>query len=237
MPRHHIVPAHHRSTACSSATSSTTSPPRGCTTSGRAGGYWPASPEGSAAVGTCCSGVRPPRRRRPRTRRLLVGRFLGWAGLPAHRMTATRRAVRGPAPPTGGLVASPSTLVAPTLLADDDSPLVLLAQLHLPRGTTRASRSTETGTAATYLQAPDGSWAEIAHASDWRSRHDTREVGPTRSKARSTRLRPCTTTSGARNGQTSASPLPRQGTHVWHHDPDTGPRWPLGTTWAANTGT
>lgn len=25
-------------------------------------------------------------------------------------------------------------------------------------------------------------------------------------------------------------------THVWHHDPAMGTRWPLRTTWAANTG-
>jgi hypothetical protein len=142
----------------------------------------------------------------------LVGRFLGRTGpLPARRMAATRRAVRRPAPPTGGLVASGSTPVSPTLLANDDSPLVLLAQLHLPRGTTRASRSTETGAAATYLQAPDGlvggDRARVRPARPLRTRE--RQARP-RWYARSPRPRPCTTTSGARNGQTSASPLPRR---------------------------
>jgi|GEM_PF-956416 len=166
----------------------------------------------------------------------LVGRFLGWTGpLPARRMAATRRAVRRPAPPTGGLVTPGSTPVAPTMLAGDDSPLVLLAQLHLPRGTTCASRTSETGTAATYLQAPDGSWAEIAHASDRRGRHDTREAGPTplvRALGEAAAVyddlgRP----EWADFGVTATA----TGTHVWHHDPATGPRWPLGTTWTANT--
>ncbi|WP_300015826.1 methyltransferase domain-containing protein [Pseudonocardia sp.] len=164
----------------------------------------------------------------------LVGHFLDWTGpLPARRVAAIRRAVRRPAAPTGGLVASSSTPVAPTLLADDMTPLVLLAQLHLPRGTTRAVRSTGTGT-ATYLQSPDGSWAEIAHAPDRRGRHDVREEGPTRLVRALDEAaavfddldRPDWTDFGV---TATAS-----GSHVWHRNPGTGPRWPLGPTWAAN---
>ncbi len=163
----------------------------------------------------------------------LVGRFLDWTGpLPPRRVAATRRAVRRPAPPTGGPVASGSTPFAPTRLADDDSTLVLLAQLHLPRGTTCAVRAT-----GTYLQAPDGSWAEIAHASDRRGRHEVREAGPTQlvraldeaATAYEDLGRPEWTDFGV---TTTAS-----GSHVWHQDPRTGPRWPLGATRAANTGT
>lgn len=165
----------------------------------------------------------------------LVGRFLDWTGpLAARRSAATRRAVRRPAAPTGGLVASSSTPVNPALLADDRTPLVLLAQLLLPRGTTRAVRSAGTGT-ATYLRSPDGSWAEIVHAPDRRGLHGVREAGPTRlvraldeAAAVFDNLdRPDWTDFGV---TATAS-----GSHVWHHDPRTGPRWPLGPTWAANT--
>ncbi|GAA2535919.1 MULTISPECIES: protein-L-isoaspartate O-methyltransferase family protein [Pseudonocardia] len=167
----------------------------------------------------------------------LVGRFLAWTGpLPARRVAATRRAVRRPAGPTGGLVASGSTPVAPTLLANDDDPLVLLAQLHLPRGTTRAVRSTDTG-AATYLQAPDGSWAEIAHASHRHGRHDTREAGPTPLVHALDAAGELYNDLGRPEWTDFGVTATAAGTHVWHHDPRTGPRWPLRTTWAANTGT
>jgi len=139
-------------------------------------------------------------------------------------------------PPIGGLVASGSTALAPTGLADDDSPLVLLAQLHLPPGTTRAARSTGTAT-ATYLQARDGSWAEITHAPDRGGRHDTREAGQTRLVHALDQAAAVFDDLGHPEWADFGVTATASGTHVWHRDPETGPRWPLGTTWAANTGT
>lgn len=167
----------------------------------------------------------------------LVGRFLDWTGpLPARRMPATRRAVRRPATPTGGPVRSGSTAVAPTRPADDRRPLVLLAQLHLPPGTTRAARSTGTAT-ATFLQAPDGSWAEIAHMSDPRARHDTREAGPTRLVRALEEARAVFEDLGRPGWTDFGVTATTSGAHVWHRDPGTGPRWPLATIWTADAGT
>ncbi|MDN5747151.1 MAG: protein-L-isoaspartate O-methyltransferase [Pseudonocardia sp.] len=168
----------------------------------------------------------------------LVGRFLDWTGpLPARRVAATRRAVRRPAAPTGGPEAPGSTRLAPVLLADGDSPLVLVAQLHLPPGTTRARRSTGTGTAVTRLQAPDGSWADIAHATDRHGRHETREAGPTRLVRALDEAAAVYNDLGRPDRLTDFGvTATMSGTHVWHHDLETGPRWHLGTIQAGDTG-
>jgi len=156
----------------------------------------------------------------------LVGRFLPWtAPLPARRTAATPRAVRRPRRPATGLIRSSSTPVPSTALADS-SPLALLAQLHLPPGTSSSVRSSGTAT-ATYLHAPDGSWAEINHTINCHGRHDTRDAGPTRllpalehAHATYHDLRQPGWTDFGVTATTTA-------TRVWHANPDTGPSWPL----------
>lgn len=168
----------------------------------------------------------------------LTGPFLPWPtdDLPAQRHHARLAAIRRPATPTATRPRHGSTSVDPTALHANTS-LALLHQLHLPPGTTAAVRADVDGS-ATYLHAPDSSWAEIAHQPDRRGHYDSRIAGPTNlldalAAARDTYHdlhRPGWTdlglTSATRSTRGTAPPIVTS-TVVWCHDADTGPRWPV----------
>ncbi|MHA6631097.1 rRNA adenine N-6-methyltransferase family protein [Pseudonocardia sichuanensis] len=169
----------------------------------------------------------------------LTGPFLPWPtdDLPARRHHARLTAVRRPATPAATRPRHRSTPVDPTTL-HANTPLALLHQLHLPGGTTAAVRTDAHGRAATYLHAPDSSWAEIAHQPDRRGHHDARVAGPTNlldalTEARDTHHdlhRPGWTDLGLTTATRSApgvAPPRATSTVVWCHDADTGPRWPV----------
>ncbi|OLT13645.1 hypothetical protein BJF78_21700 [Pseudonocardia sp. CNS-139] len=99
-----------------------------------------------------------------RSNATLHGRFLSWPDPPAP--------APGPVRLAGG-TRQCSTPVDPTRLTTHRA-FALLAQLRLPPGTCRSVRLDGTGGLATYLTAPDGSWAEIAHRVGPRGVHDVR---------------------------------------------------------------
>jgi hypothetical protein len=169
----------------------------------------------------------------------LTGPFLPWPtdDLPARRHHARLAAIRRPATPAATRPRHRSTPVDPATL-HTSTPLALLHQLHLPPGTTAAIRADAHGHAATYLHAPDSSWAEIAHHPDRRSHHDSRTAGPTNlldtlAAAQAAHYdlgRPGWTEFGltsAINGAAGTAQSLATSTVVWCHDADTGPRWPI----------
>lgn len=166
--------------------------------------------------------------RRPSSgKRVLSGRFLPWTGpLSPHRVPARRRTVRRACDPTTRPVTTSSTPHAPGPLHDGGA-LALLAQLLLPPGTRTRRRAGADGTWATYLLGPDGSWAEIAHTRDQRGLHDTRWAGPTWLLAAVERAHDLHHRLGAPALSAFGVTAAADGTHVWHHDPDSGDRWPL----------
>ncbi|MGH3584957.1 MAG: methyltransferase domain-containing protein [Pseudonocardia sp.] len=156
----------------------------------------------------------------------LVGRFQDWPGtLPARRHPAGQNPTRHPSTaPHAWLTRQGSTSVSPTDLIDD-APLAMLAQLHLPPGTTRSVRSAGTET-ATYLTAPDGSWAEVLHTFDHRGRHDTRYAGPTPLLPRLEDAYDTYRDLGAPGWNAFGVTATTTDTRIWHDKP-TGAAWPI----------
>jgi len=155
----------------------------------------------------------------------LTGRFLDWtATLPAHRHPARRRALRRPLDPLPGPVRSATTSLPVDQLAVS-TPLALLCQLHLPPGTTQAVRADAAGGRSSYLHAPDGSWAEIAHTLDRNGRRDVRWAGVTTLP----RLLDATLETYQDLGSPGWTDLgltaTTRGTRLWHGP--TGASWPL----------
>jgi protein-L-isoaspartate O-methyltransferase len=104
----------------------------------------------------------------------LSGRFLSWPDPSQEAATLSCAPKRPLAAPT----ISGSLPVDPRRLAHDQT-LKLMVQSHLPAGTHNRVRLSATGKPATYLTAPDGSWAEIAHDTNHQGTYDTRGGGPT----------------------------------------------------------
>lgn len=108
----------------------------------------------------------------------------------------------------------------------DSGPFALLALLHLPSGTRHAVRLNGDNLPASYITAPDGSWAEIAHTPDRRGLHDVREAGATPLadclEAAWSEWRRLEHRAWTDFGITAASGQ----TYVWHRKP-TGTAWPL----------
>lgn len=164
----------------------------------------------------------------------LAGSFLPWPAddLPARRHHARLGAIRRPIDPAATRVRHRVTPVDPSTLYGN-TPLALLHQLHLPAGTTAAVRTDANGNAATYLRAPDTSWAEINHSTDRHGRHDARIAGPIDllTALRDARDayhdlgQPDWTEFGVTATVSNSAESSR--TAVWHSHPDVGPRWPV----------
>lgn len=155
----------------------------------------------------------------------LSGRFLDWtATLPAHRHPARRLALRHPLDPLPGPVRSATTGLPVDQLAAN-TPLTLLCQLHLPPGTTQAVRADAAGGRSSYLHAPDGSWAEIAHALDRGGRRDVRWAGVTTLPRLLDTALDTYQDLGAPGWTDLGLTATTRGTRLWHEP--TGTSWPL----------
>lgn len=165
---------------------------------------------------------------------VVSGSFLSWPtdDLPARRHRARLGAIRCPAEPAATEPRHRVTPADPTTL-HRNTPLALLHQLHLPPGTTAAVRADAGGKAATYLRAPDSSWAEISHSTDRDGQHDARIAGPTDLLAALHTARDTYHDLGRPDwtefGVTATAPNLTEATStvVWHSHPETGPRWPV----------
>lgn len=189
----------------------------------------------------------PGRRGAAATIATISGSFLSW---PAHDLPARRHthlaATRRPATAVEDRPRHGTTPVDPTVL-HRNTPLTLLIQQQLPAGTTSAVRADADATTATYLHAPDGSWAEINHHRTRHGLHDTRAAGPADliaalHTARETYLdlhRPDWTdlgitvtapehhsSDGGASAETADGACGRS-TVIWHGHPDSGTRWPV----------
>lgn len=157
----------------------------------------------------------------------LTGRFLDWTSpLTAARRRAGHRQVRRRRDPAPGPIRSGYTATPPDASAGDTT-RTFIAQLHLPPGIRRSVRAMDEHGWATYLNAPDGSWAEIGHRADHVGRHPVRPVGPGRLAEALERAhvdydelgRPAWTDLGV----TATA----DGSRVGHGDPVAGRSWPL----------
>ncbi|HEU0087216.1 MAG TPA: hypothetical protein VFQ77_06160, partial [Pseudonocardiaceae bacterium] len=145
-----------------------------------------------------------------------------------------RRTTKGPetgTPPPARTTAAPTTRttrVDPAEL-DGGKNFSFLAQLYVPPGMFRSVRLLDSQTPVSYLAAPDGSWCEITRIPDASDHYTVREAGPTS-------LWASIETAWAKWIELDAPTLPEFGLtatptthHIWHHDPETGPRWTFPT--------
>ncbi|MGH3615128.1 MAG: methyltransferase domain-containing protein [Pseudonocardia sp.] len=123
------------------------------------------------------AGTGTPLLLRHRSGDILDGRFMAWPviHLPVRRPV---HEIRRRCYSAVGIGRTRTTPVDPTEL-NRGTPLSLLAQLHLPTGTTHHVRLDANTAPASYFAAPDGSWAEVSHTADHRGLRDAREAGPT----------------------------------------------------------
>ncbi|MGH3795397.1 MAG: methyltransferase domain-containing protein [Pseudonocardiaceae bacterium] len=159
----------------------------------------------------------------------LQGRFLPWWGC-----FMRRRTIHGPhtgTPPPARTTEPPTTrptTVDPAEL-DGNKMFPFLAQLHLPPGMFRSVRLIDDQTPISYLAAPDGSWCEITRTPDATGHYTVTEAGPTPLWAGVetawTQWTNLGTPAWHEFGLT-ATPTTH---HIWHGDPETGPRWALPT--------
>jgi protein-L-isoaspartate O-methyltransferase len=158
----------------------------------------------------------------------LSGRFLDWtATLPAHRHPARRRALRRPLDPTPGPIRSATTSL-PVDQLTANTPFALLCQLHLPSGTTQATHADAAGGRSSYLHAPDGSWAEIAHTVDRGGRRDVRWAGVTTLPQLLDAALEAYHDLGSPGWTDLGLIATTRGTRIWHEP--TGTSWPLPST-------
>lgn len=123
------------------------------------------------------AGTGTPLLLRHRSGGILDGRFLAWPAIDIPVRRPVREIRRRYCSAVGNGRAR-TTPVDPTEL-HRGTPLSLLTQLHLPKGTTHHVRLDANTAPASYFTAPDGSWAEVTHNADHRGRRDAREAGPT----------------------------------------------------------
>ncbi len=157
----------------------------------------------------------------------LEGRFLAWWGCFMRRRTTAGPAVGDPRPTrTHDRPTTRVTSVDPSEL-DGGRYFPFLAQLYLPAGMHRSITLDDERIPVTELRAPDGSWCEIAREASPAGHHAVRQAGPTplvdRVEQAWQRWQELGAPAWHEFGLT-ATPTEH---HVWHKDPDTGPRWPL----------
>lgn len=158
---------------------------------------------------------------------VLSGRFLSWGGpLAPHRAPARRRCVRRPPEPVADGARPGSTPFPPTALADGGA-LALLMQLMLPPGVQAQRRASGDTTWATYLQAADGSWAEISHELGRHGRYDVRWAGNVRLLSAVEHAHDLWHRLGTPPLTMFGITAGAEGARVWFDGADSGTSWPL----------
>ncbi|MGQ0778402.1 MAG: protein-L-isoaspartate O-methyltransferase family protein [Pseudonocardiales bacterium] len=158
---------------------------------------------------------------------VLRGRFLPWMGCFMRRRATAGPTVGSPRPTrTSEPPATRHTTVDPSEL-DGGRQFPFLAQLYLPPGIFRSIWLTDDQVVITELRAPDGSWCEINREPDTIGRYTVREAGPTplwsNIETAWKRWRELGTPAWHEFGLTATATEH----HIWHLDPQDGPRWRL----------